>query len=54
MNSISRTIGLRDIYPFILSPAVIGKLGFIHDLLQRERLSAERLNSEPDMRRSAG
>jgi len=54
MNSISRTIGLRDIYPFILSPAVIGKLGFIHDLVQRERLSAERVNSEPDMRRIAG
>jgi hypothetical protein len=25
---------VRDLYPFILSPAVIGKLGFIHDLVQ--------------------
>ena len=27
-------MGVRDLYPFILSPAVIAKLGFIHDLVQ--------------------
>jgi hypothetical protein len=37
MNSLSRAIGLRDVYPFILSPAVIEKLGYIHQLVQRER-----------------
>jgi len=34
MNSVSRTMGHRDLYPFILSPNVIGKLGFIHSLVQ--------------------
>jgi hypothetical protein len=34
INSVNRAMGLRDLYPFILSPAVIGKLRFIHDLVQ--------------------
>jgi hypothetical protein len=33
MNSVSRTMGTRDLYPFVLTPAVIAKLGFIHDLV---------------------
>jgi hypothetical protein len=33
-NSVNRAMGLRDLYPFILSPAVIGKLGFIHALVR--------------------
>jgi len=34
MNSVSRAMGTRDLYPFILSPTVIGKLGFVHGLVQ--------------------
>jgi hypothetical protein len=34
INSVNRAMGLRDLYPFILSPAVIQKLGFIHGLVQ--------------------
>ena len=34
INSVARTMGTRDLYPFILSPGVIHKLGFIHDLVQ--------------------
>jgi hypothetical protein len=34
MNSVSRTMGSRDLYPFILSPNVIAKLGFIHSLVR--------------------
>ncbi len=33
MNSLNRSMGLADLYPFVLSEAVIGKLGFIHELL---------------------
>jgi hypothetical protein len=33
INAVSRTMGTRDLYPFVLSPAVIAKLGFIHDLV---------------------
>ena len=28
------TMGLRDLYPFILSQAVVGKLGFVHGLVR--------------------
>jgi len=34
MNNVSRAMGTRDLYPFILSPTVIDKLGFIHGLVQ--------------------
>jgi hypothetical protein len=34
INSVNRAMGLRDLYPFILSPAVVGKLGFIHGLVR--------------------
>ncbi|WP_182086914.1 putative zinc-binding peptidase [Aureimonas sp. ME7] len=33
LNSMNRAMGLQDLYPFVLSPTVIGKLGFIHDLV---------------------
>ena len=34
MNSVNRAMGARDLYPFILSPAVVAKLGFIHSLFR--------------------
>jgi hypothetical protein len=34
LNSISRAMGTRKRYPFMLSPTVIHKLSFIHDLVQ--------------------
>ena len=33
LNSLNRTMGQQDLYPFILTPKVIRKLGFIHDLV---------------------
>jgi hypothetical protein len=33
VNSINRSMGQPDVYPFILSEAVINKLGFIHHLI---------------------
>jgi hypothetical protein len=33
MNSLNRAMGSPDLYPFVLSPAVVGKLGFVHDVL---------------------
>ncbi len=32
LNSLSRSLGQPDVYPFVLSRPVIEKLGFIHDL----------------------
>lgn len=33
LNSFNRSMGLQDVYPFVLSPKVVEKLGFIHDLV---------------------
>ena len=33
MNSFNRSLGHQDLYPFVLSPTVVKKLGFIHDLV---------------------
>jgi len=44
LNSLNRCMGQADIYPFVLSPAVIRKLGFIHDLIHRRgTISHERV-----------
>ncbi len=34
MNSLNRSMGQGDLYPFVLSAPVIAKLGFIHGLVQ--------------------
>jgi hypothetical protein len=34
LNSMSRTMGREELYPFVLSPHVIHKLGFIHALMR--------------------
>ena len=33
-NSLNRSMGHMDFYPFILSESIIGKLRFIHDLVR--------------------
>ncbi|WJR67847.1 putative zinc-binding metallopeptidase [Neorhizobium sp. CSC1952] len=33
LNSLHRSMGVPDLYPFILTPAVVGKLEFIHRLV---------------------
>ena len=33
LNSINRSMGLRDTYPFVLAPAVVNKLGFIFEVI---------------------
>jgi hypothetical protein len=33
VNSLNRSMGLPDLYPFVLSPVVVGKLAFIHNLI---------------------
>ena len=36
-NSLNRSMGLTDLYPFVISPKVIEKLGFIHGLAHRRQ-----------------
>lgn len=33
LNSINRSMGLSDLYPFVITPPVIEKLRFVHDLI---------------------
>jgi hypothetical protein len=37
VNSLNRSMGQPDLYPFVLSPLVIEKLGFVHRLVQGAR-----------------
>jgi hypothetical protein len=45
VNSLNRSMGQPDLYPFVLSPTVIGKLGFIHtriyEATRRPEVAAE-------------
>jgi len=34
VNSLNRSMGQVDFYPFVLSPIAIGKLGYVHDLVR--------------------
>jgi hypothetical protein len=37
INGVNRSMGQPDLYPFVLSQPVLGKLEFIHDLIHRRR-----------------
>jgi hypothetical protein len=34
LNSLNRSMGLHDIYPFVLSETAIAKLRFVHDVIR--------------------
>ncbi len=36
LNSIHHSMGERDLYPFILTPAITAKLGYVHSLITRQ------------------
>jgi hypothetical protein len=36
VNSINRSMGVPDLYPFVLNPLVIAKLSFIHDCIRAQ------------------
>ena len=35
VNSINRSMGIDDLYPFIISPAVIEKLKTVHKIIRK-------------------
>jgi hypothetical protein len=49
MNSINRSMGQPDLYPFVLSPAVVVKLAFIHDRIHT-RDWEKRATAKPRLR----
>ncbi|HEX4368869.1 MAG TPA: putative zinc-binding metallopeptidase [Rhodopila sp.] len=54
MNSLNRAMGNPDLYPFVLSPAVVAKLGFVHEVVRRHAGDAMRGNAGDAMRGNAG
>ena len=40
-NSINRSMGLSDLYPFVLGPTIILKLSFVHELIHRRSVDDE-------------
>jgi hypothetical protein len=51
VNSLNRSMGQRDFYPFVLTSSIVEKLGFIHDLVHgwvgAERRAQPPIGSEP-------
>jgi hypothetical protein len=43
-NSMNRSMGLTDLYPFLLSPKVIEKLAFVHALTHRGRTALRKVS----------
>jgi hypothetical protein len=46
-NSINRSMGLNDLYPFVLSPVIIVKLNFVYNQIHRYSLDATPDDSAP-------
>jgi hypothetical protein len=40
VNSINRAMGNHDLYPFVLSPAVVEKLAYVHEVVRASRADA--------------
>ena len=47
LNSLNRTMGQADVYPFVLSAGVIRKLGFIHNLIKANQSSLREIQLAP-------
>ena len=41
MNSLNRSMGLRDIYPFVITPVVKNKMKFIHEVIRLAAIKAQ-------------
>jgi hypothetical protein len=50
VNSINRSMGLSDLYPFVLAPAVIVKLAFVHQVIAMRRKPEARDRSASTIR----
>ncbi len=40
LNSLNRSMGMQDAYPFVLAPTVITKLRFVHDVIESNQMIA--------------
>ena len=49
VNSLNRSMGQPDLYPFVLTPTVVGKLSFIHDSIYRATGRNAEVHADEDM-----
>jgi hypothetical protein len=45
LNSLNRSMGMKDVYPFVLSAPVLEKLRFVHELVRGQRRSAASIDA---------
>src|SRR5215475_3376050 len=50
VNSINRSMGISDLYPFVLEPPVIVKLAFVHERIHAQRRNSPRSHELPTLR----
>ena len=53
VNSLNRSMGQPDLYPFVISPKTVQKLQYVHDLIRGNLQSGNALAGEPIARASA-
>jgi hypothetical protein len=53
VNSLNRSMGLHDLYPFVLGPGPVAKLAFLHRLVGAGIVPAAAVPSAPKRRNSA-
>ncbi len=41
LNSLNRSMGMRDLYPFVLPELAIKKLRFVHDVIEKSGVSSK-------------
>lgn len=47
LNAVNRSMGRSDLYPFVLSPVVIDKLAFVHEVVRSVSGSVQSLSPSP-------
>ena len=45
VNSLNRSMGQPDLYPFVIAPKVVTKLTFIHDLIMNRSTAENRVQN---------
>ena len=53
VNSINRTMGQPDLYPFVLSPSVLGKMDYVRQVITRDPRTGIEPGALPDQSKSA-
>jgi len=48
LNSLNRSMGMKDVYPFVVSPRVQDKLRFIHEVVHARRAEAPKSAKAPN------